>query len=121
MGQLWEVRIRPRVDKLILGMRKQERQKMDGAIDTLKVFGPHLERRSGGRDAHALKGSRYSNLKELIVRSGKSAWRFAYYVDKNQVVHILAGGDKRGVSKKVFYDRLIAMAEREIDAINRGE
>ena len=121
MAQLWEVRFRPKADKTILGMTRQERQKMDGAIAALKEQGANLEMWSRGNKAHALKNAPYANLKELIVRSGRSAWRFAYYIDKHQVVHVLCGGDKRGVSKSVFYRRLIDEACREIEAIERGE
>ena len=121
MAQVWEVLLRPRVKKIMLGMTKQERGKMNGAILELKQHGPHLEMQSRGKYAHALKNARYANLKQLIVRAGKSVWRFAYYVDKHQVVHILCGGDKRGVSQTVFYKRLVDEAYREIDAIERGE
>ena len=121
MRQLWEVRIRPRVQKILARMTKQELGKMEDTIDMLEEHGPHLETETGGRVAHALKGTRYPKIKQLTVKAGRSVWRFAYYIDKKQIVHILAGGDKRGVSQKVFYKRLRAEAEREYEAVERGD
>ena len=118
---LWKVIVRPRVRKILAKMAEAEREKFRGAVTFLEEFGPDLEMWSRGKKAHALKNARHANLKELIIKSRRSAWRFAYYVDKKQVVFILSGGDKRGVSKKVFYRRLIDQACNEIDAIERGE
>lgn len=121
MRQLWEVRIRPRVQKILARMSRQELRKMRKTIEKLERYGPHLESETGGDTVHALKGIRYGKIKQLTMKSGRAAWRFAYYIDNKQIVHILAGGDKRGVSQKLFYQRLKAEAEREYEAVERGE
>ncbi|MCG8622388.1 MAG: type II toxin-antitoxin system RelE/ParE family toxin [Proteobacteria bacterium] len=119
MEKLWEVRVDPEVDEFMLGRSAQDNKKFDDAFCELKKYGPHLERETKGKFAHSLKNAKYANLKQLIVKSGRSVLRFAYYVDKKQVVHILCGGDKRGVSETVFYRRLIARAIGKIEALNK--
>ena len=117
---LWEINIDPEVREILDNMTEKEGDKASQVIGMLEEHGPNLERFTRGALAHALKTSRHANLKELIVKSGKSVWRFAYYIDKHQIVHILCGGEKRGVSQSRFYRRLIAQAEAKIDAIERG-
>ena len=119
MEQLWEVEIDPEVGKIVRGMSAKDGKKFVEAIDELRMRGADLERWSRGKKAHALKNAKYSNLKELIVKSGRSVWRFAYYIDKQGVIHVLCGGDKRGVSKSVFYRRLIDRAIGKIEALNK--
>ena len=119
MEKLWEVRIDPEVGKIVRGMSAKDGKKFADAIRDLKRYGPHLERETRGKSAHSLKNARHANLKELIVKSGRSVWRFAYYIDKQGLVHVLCGGDKRGVSKSVFYDWLTKRALRKIEARNK--
>ena len=118
---LWEVQVDDEVQDILNAMPEKEADKAYEIINMLKQHGPHLERFSRGELAHSLKNSRYSNLKELIVKSGRSPWRFAYFIDKRQIVHILCGGDKRRATQSVFYRRLIARADAKIDAITRGQ
>ena len=117
---LWRIKLHDEVEETLETMTQQNRKKFSGIIALLEEFGPDLERFSRGKYAHSLKNSRHTNLKELIVKSGKSVLRFAYYIDNHQVVHILCGGDKRGGSEALFYRRLIDKADRMIDAIKRG-
>ena len=107
------------VKKVVAGMGEQDFTKVTRFFDLLRVRGHEFERLSRGKHAHALKNSRHANLKELRVKSGRAAWRFAYFIDNKQTIHILCGGDKRGVSEALFYKRLIAKADRKIDALKQ--
>ena len=118
----YKVDIDPEVQEILDNMTAQDNQKVGVAIRFLEEYGPHVEMKTRGQYAHSLKNSRHAGLKELIVRAGKSVWRFAYYyIDKDQTAYILCGGDKRGKSETLFYKRLIDKADRKIDAIKRGE
>ena len=79
---LWEINMDPEVREILDNMTEKQGDKAAQVIGMLEEHGPNLERFTMGALAHALKNSRHANLKELIVKSGKSVWRFAYYIDK---------------------------------------
>ena len=59
-----------------------------------------------------LKGSKYSNMKELRFNTIDSVWRVAFAFDPKRQAILLVAGDKSGVSQKRFYRKLIALADR---------
>lgn len=73
----------------------------------LADFGPALGRPS----VDTLKGSRIANLKELRFSAEDGVWRVAFAFDGNRIAVLLVIGDKRGVSERRFYKRLVATAE----------
>ena len=62
-----------------------------------------------------LKGSRYTNMKELRCTASDGAWRIAYAFDPDRKAILLTAGDKSGGSEKRFYRRLIAKADERFD------
>ena len=64
----------------------------------LEQFGPQL----GRPRVDTLKGSRYTNMKELRFSAADGEWRTAFAFDPNRRTILLAAGDKSGVSEKRF-------------------
>jgi len=59
-----------------------------------------------------LYGTNYSNIKEIRFNADDGVWRFLFAFSPNQTAIILASGDKKGISEKVFYDSIIALSEK---------
>ena len=72
----------------------------------LERVGPGL----GRPRVDTLKGSRYTNLKELRVQSNGRPFRILFVFDPVRNAVLLIGGDKSG--RKRFYDTMIPLAER---------
>ncbi|MBC7285730.1 type II toxin-antitoxin system RelE/ParE family toxin [Hoeflea sp.] len=73
--------------------------------------------RLGRPEVDTLEGSRHANMKELRVRALKVQWRFAFAFafDPERKAVVLCGGAKSGVSQKLFYKRLIDLADKRYD------
>jgi hypothetical protein len=63
-----------------------------------------------------LKGSRYSNMKELRFGTAGGEWRVAFAFDTERKAVLLAAGDKSGTSEKRFYRELIRKADHRFEA-----
>ena len=78
----------------------------------LEMFGPQLAR----PHVDTLKGSKHGNMKELRVDAAGGAWRAAFAFDPLRQAVVLVAGDKSGESQTRFYRRLIAIADKRLDA-----
>lgn len=78
----------------------------------LEEFGPTL----GRPRVDTLKGSRYSNMKELRFDAAGGVWRVAFAFDPKRQAIVLVAGDKSGVSERRFYRALIKKADERFDA-----
>lgn len=83
-------------------------------------FGPE----TGRPHVDKLKGSRYSNMKELRFEAADGEWRVAFAFDPKRRAVLLVAGDKTGSSERSFYRRLIAKADarygRHLQAVKSG-
>jgi len=73
----------------------------------LEITGPA----TGRPHVDTLKGSRYSNMKELRFEAMNDEWRVAFAFDPRRVAIMLVGGGKVGMSEKRFYKALIKKAD----------
>jgi hypothetical protein len=78
------------------------------ALAPLRELGPAL----GRPDVDTLNDSRYANMKELRFRADGGVWRVAFAFDPRRNAILLVAGDKSGVSKTMFYKRLIDKADK---------
>jgi hypothetical protein len=62
--------------------------------------------------ADTLKGSAYTNMKELRITLPDGEWRVAFAFDPKRKAILLTGGSKAGVNQKKFYERLLRTADR---------
>src|SRR3954462_12413102 len=79
-----------------VALSDEEREEVTAKVNLLKLFGPLLKR----PHADTLKGSRYTNMKELRAKTSESELRVAFAFDTERKAILLAGGDKSGVGKK---------------------
>lgn len=77
----------------------------------LEKFGPEL----GRPHVDTLKGSKYSNMKELRFNADNGVWRLAFAFDPTRKGILLICGDKSGGSEKRFYKDLIKKADKRFD------
>lgn len=73
----------------------------------LEKFGPQL----GRPYVDTLKGSKYSNMKELRFKAANGVWRVAFAYDPKREAILLVAGNKAGVGEKRFYKELIRKAD----------
>jgi len=76
-------------------------------LNVLKQFGPTL----GRPLVDTLKGSKFTNMKELRFKLNGSVWRFAFAFDPARSAIVLVGGNKRGKNQEDFYDDLLKIAD----------
>jgi len=76
----------------------------------LAQFGPQL----GRPRVDTLKGSRFSNMKELRFNAERGVWRVAFAFDAQREAVLLAVGNKAGVPAARFYRDLIRRADRRL-------
>ncbi|SMC90787.1 type II toxin-antitoxin system RelE/ParE family toxin [Rhizobium sp. RU36D] len=82
------------------------------SLPLLKSYGPQL----GRPWADTLKGSSFTNMKELRVRADNGVWRIAYAFDPQRQAVLLVAADKSGVNQQRFYKRLIEKADQRFAA-----
>jgi hypothetical protein len=78
----------------------------------IEHFGPEAKRPR----IDTLKGSKYPNMKELRFDADNGTWRVAFAFDPQRHAILLVAGDKSGVSKRLFYKRLIRIADKRFAA-----
>jgi hypothetical protein len=75
--------------------------------DVLEEIGPQL----GRPRCDSLKGSKFSNMKELRFSLPDGEWRIAFAFDPGRRAILLVGGSKSGTSQARFYRQLIRVAD----------
>ena len=73
----------------------------------LAEFGPNL----GRPTVDTLKGSEHPNMKELRFAWSGQVWRVAFAFDPKRQAILLVGGDKGGADQRLFYKRLLMLAD----------
>lgn len=81
-------------------------------LKLLERFGPFL----GRPQVDTLKGSTYTNMKELRFTADNGVWRLAFAFDPKRKAMLLVCGDKSGRSEKLFYKRLIKKADERFSS-----
>jgi hypothetical protein len=105
---MWEVLLDPEFDLELSEFQRGVRIELLAKVELLKQLGPRL----GRPHADTLKGSSFTNMKELRFVAEGGAWRAAFAFDPQRNAIILVAGDKSGVSESRFYQRLIEKADR---------
>ena len=103
----WEVDTTEEYDAWFLELTEDGQASIRMKIELLEEYGPHLPR----PHADTLKGSKLSNLKELIAQTENHLLRVAFVFDETRKAVLLIGGDKKGKDEKRFYKNLIKQAE----------
>ena len=101
----WEIEGSNEFQEWFQGLGDSERISVARKIDLLEQVGPRL----GRPDADQLKGSRYPNMKELIVQHGGDAYRIPFAFDPRRVAILLLGGRK---ADKKWYKAAVVAADK---------
>jgi len=107
----WKVEFHPRFRDEIADLPKDVRVELLAHLVVLRQKGFRL----GRPEVDTLEGSRRANMKELRVKVLKVQWRFAFAFDPERMAVVLCGGAKSGVSQKLFYKRMINLADKRYD------
>jgi hypothetical protein len=76
-------------------------------VALLESIGPEL----GRPYVDTLKGSKFTNMKELRFSAAHGVWRVAFVFDPSRQAILLVVGDKAGVNQGRFYKAMIAKAD----------
>jgi hypothetical protein len=104
---VWRVASTDEYDEWLDGLNHRTVAEVIAVVRLLREYGPRLSR----PHADTLSGSRFSNMKELCVRTAAAEIRIAFAFDPQRQAILLVAGDKRGVSGKRFYKQLIGKAD----------
>lgn len=88
------------------GLTADEQFALDGSVELLEEYGPAL----GRPHADTVRGSEFSNMKELRTQIGGGPLRTFFAFDPRRTAILLIGGEKSG--DKRFYERMIPVADR---------
>jgi len=104
---IWSVLLHDDFDAEFSELSEQLQDEILAHAKLLAEFGPNL----GRPTVDTLKGSRHSNMKELRFAWQGEVWRVAFAFDPQRQAILLVGGDKGGADQRLFYRRLIAVAD----------
>ncbi|HEX4159519.1 MAG TPA: type II toxin-antitoxin system RelE/ParE family toxin [Rhizomicrobium sp.] len=109
---MWAVELAPEFEPELLAFAAEVRIELLAQARVVEQFGPA----AGRPRVDTLKGSKHANMKELRFAAAGGEWRVAFAFDRSRRAILLAAGDKSGKSERMFYRRLIAIADRRFDA-----
>lgn len=105
---MWPIKTTDTFDRWFTLLNDTDRASVLAAMLVLRERGPGLPRPY----ADTLKGSRYSNMKELRIQSRGDPIRAFFAFDPARTGIVLCAGNKVG-SEKRFYEEMLPVADRE--------
>lgn len=109
---MWLIETTDIFDDWFAGLNEAAQVEIIATVELLKLLGPRL----GRPHADTLNGSRFSNMKELRANTATEVLRIAFAFDPERNGILLVGGDKSGISQKLFYNQLINKADQLYEA-----
>ena len=103
---MWEVEYTDEFELWWRGLSEQQQIDIVASVELLEQLGPQLSR----PHADTIKGSKYTNMKELRTQSKGNPLRTFYVFDPRRSAILLFGGDKTGDDH--FYKKMIPLADR---------
>jgi hypothetical protein len=104
---LWKILISPEYEAWFLALPERDRMAIAVDLEVLRDQGPQL----GRPYVDQIKGSKFSNMKELRTKIGRRVYRSLFAFDPDRQAIVLVGGDKRGKDQQRFYRQLIDQAD----------
>lgn len=108
----WDVAFEDAFEAEFLAFDEDVQDALLAVARLLAYYGPQL----GRPYADTLKGSKHSNMKELRFEASDGEWRAAFAFDPRRKAILLAAAGKSGGSQRLFYQRLVAKADRRFSA-----
>ena len=108
----WTIRFEDEFEGEFRALQTEVQDQLLAGARLLADYGPQL----GRPYVDTLKGSKHPNMKELRFDAAGGAWRVAFAFDPRRQGILLVAGDKSGVGKGRFYERLIAKSDKRCTA-----
>ncbi|MBM1117002.1 MULTISPECIES: type II toxin-antitoxin system RelE/ParE family toxin [Klebsiella] len=105
---MWMIKTTDTFERWFTSLNDTDRARVLAALLVLREKGPGLSRPY----ADTLRGSRYSNMKELRIQSRGEPIRAFFAFGPARTGIVLCAGNKVGNEKR-FYDEMLPVAERE--------
>ncbi|MBZ7473393.1 type II toxin-antitoxin system RelE/ParE family toxin [Klebsiella grimontii] len=105
---MWMIKTTDTFERWFTSFNDTDRARVLAALLVLREKGPGLSRPY----ADTLRGSRYSNMKELRIQSRGEPIRAFFAFGPARTGIVLCAGNKVGNEKR-FYDEMLPVAERE--------
>lgn len=105
---MWLIKTTDAFDAWLNAQSDTDRARVQAVLIVLRQKGPQLPRPW----ADTVKGSQYSNMKELRIQSRGDPIRAFFAFDPQRAAILLCAGNKVGNEKR-FYDLMIPLADRE--------
>lgn len=109
----WEVRFHDEFENEFEAFAEDVQDNLLAAAKAVQIAGP----KAGRPHVDTLAGSKHANMKELrfTAHGGREVWRAAFAFDPARTAVVLVAADKQGKNQKLFYKRLIKIANRRFD------
>jgi hypothetical protein len=102
----WEVEYTEEFEKWWDTLSESEQESIAVSVSLLEIMGPNLPR----PHSDTVKGSRFSNMKELRTQHAGEPYRTLYAFDPRRKAILLIGGNK--VADKNWYQKFIPLADK---------
>jgi len=108
MSKKWVVKFHSEFEKEFDALTESVQDELLAKAYLLEEYGFML----GRPHVDTLKGSDFSNMKELRFSVNSGIWRIAFAFDPKQRAILLVAGNKKGKNQKQFYTKLISHADK---------
>ena len=110
----WDVLFYDEFDTEFEALTEEVQDNLLAAAKALQIAGP----KAGRPHVDTLDGSKHANMKELrfTAHGGREVWRAVFAFDPDRAAIVLVAGDKQGKNQKLFYKRLIKIADQRFDS-----
>lgn len=102
----WEVEFSSWFEKHWQRLSDDEQVRIDASVHLLERYGPQLP----FPHSSSVKGSKFSQMRELRVQIKGRPYRYLYAYDSRRVAVLLCGGNKAGLKR--FYDKMVPIADK---------
>ncbi len=106
MNRQWSIELTHEYKVWFDSISIAEQDSIVASVEYLRRNGPQ----TGRPYVDTIKGSKFSNMKELRVTHGRRPIRIFFAFDPRRSAILLIGGDKTGQSR--FYENMIPIADR---------
>ena len=101
----WEIEYTDEFERWWETLTEEEQESITVSVSLLEVMGPNLPR----PHSDTVKGSRFSNMKELRTQHAGKPYRTLYSFDPRRTAILLIGGNKGGT--KNWYQTFVPLAD----------
>ena len=110
----WSVLFHEEFDDEFGRLSEDVQDNLLAAAKAVQIAGP----KAGRPHVDTLQGSKHANMKELrfTAHGGREVWRAAFAFDPARNAVVLVAGDKQGGNERLFYKRLIRIADARFDS-----